>query len=142
MTIHAHALLFDNDGTLVSSLASVDRCWTRWAREYGLTAEEFGRVELHGRTAVEIAADLLPAEVVPEAVARIELLEVEDVPHGGVQPLPGTADFLASLPSPTLGFARAGGPHPLGRRHLRHPAPGRGPPRRRRHPAQDAGRRR
>ncbi|MDC2956225.1 HAD-IA family hydrolase [Streptomyces gilvifuscus] len=99
MTIHAHALLFDNDGTLVSSLASVDRCWTRWAREYGLTAEEFGRVELHGRTAVEIAADLLPAEVVPEAVARIEQLEVEDVPDGGVRLLPGTADFLASLPA-------------------------------------------
>ncbi|MFI8231607.1 HAD-IA family hydrolase [Streptomyces sp. NPDC085900] len=99
MTIHAHALLFDNDGTLVSSLASVDRCWTRWAREYGLTAEEFGRVELHGRTAVAIAADLLPVEVVPEAVARIEQLEVEDVPDGGVRLLPGTADFLASLPA-------------------------------------------
>ncbi|MGW2832885.1 HAD-IA family hydrolase [Streptomyces sp. NPDC001286] len=99
MTIHAHALLFDNDGTLVSSLASVDRCWTRWAREYGLTAEEFGRVELHGRTAVAIAADLLPAGVVPEAVARIEQLEVEDVPDGGVRLLPGTADFLASLPA-------------------------------------------
>ncbi|MFJ9120638.1 HAD-IA family hydrolase [Streptomyces sp. NPDC102394] len=99
MTIHAQALLFDNDGTLVSSLDSVNRCWTLWAREYGITAEEFGRVELHGRTAVEIAADLLPAEVVPEAVARIELLEVEDVPNGGVRLLPGTADFLASLPA-------------------------------------------
>lgn len=28
MTIHAHALLFDNDGTLVSSYDSVVRCWT------------------------------------------------------------------------------------------------------------------
>ena len=55
------ALLFDNDGTLVSSLVSVHRCWTRWAVEYGITAEEFGRVELHGRPAAEIAADLLPA---------------------------------------------------------------------------------
>ncbi|MFE7855627.1 HAD-IA family hydrolase [Streptomyces sp. NPDC057403] len=99
MTIHAQALLFDNDGTLVSSLDSVNRCWTLWAREYGITAEEFGRVELHGRTAVEIAGDLLPAEVVPEAVARIELLEVQDVPNGGVRLLPGTAGFLASLPA-------------------------------------------
>ncbi|MFF7451415.1 MULTISPECIES: HAD-IA family hydrolase [unclassified Streptomyces] len=99
MTIHAQALLFDNDGTLVSSLASVDRCWRQWAGEYGITAEEFGRVELHGRTAAEIAADLLPAEVVPEAVARIETLEVEDVPNGGVQLLPGTTDFLGSLPA-------------------------------------------
>ncbi|MER7900657.1 HAD family hydrolase [Streptomyces sp. NPDC096046] len=99
MTIHAQALLFDNDGTLVSSLASVDRCWTRWAREYGITAEEFARVELHGRPAAEIAAELLPAEVVPRAVARIEGLEVDDVPNGGVHLLPGTRDFLDSLPA-------------------------------------------
>ncbi|MCZ0208791.1 HAD family hydrolase [Streptomyces sp. UMAF16] len=99
MTIHAHALLFDNDGTLVSSLDSVERCWSRWAGEYGITAEEFGRVELHGRPAVEIVADLLPAHLVPEAVARVEQLEVEDVPGGGVRLLPGTRDFLDALPS-------------------------------------------
>ncbi|CAL9616910.1 HAD family hydrolase [Streptomyces sp. Tu 3180] len=99
MTIHAQALLFDNDGTLVSSLESVRRCWTRWAAEYGITAEEFGRVELHGRPAAEIAADLLPAHVVPQAVARIEDLEVEDVPDGGVHLLPGTEDFLGALPA-------------------------------------------
>ncbi|MCT9144729.1 HAD family hydrolase [Streptomyces violarus] len=99
MKIHAQALLFDNDGTLVSSLASVDRCWTRWAAEYGITAEEFARVELHGRPAAEIAADLLPAEIVPGAVARIEDLEVEDVPNGGVHLLPGTRAFLDSLPA-------------------------------------------
>ena len=99
MTIHAQALLFDNDGTLVSSLASVDRCWTRWAGEYGISAEEFARVELLGRPAAEIAADLLPAEVVPEAVARIEDLEVEDVPNDGVHLLPGTRAFLDVLPA-------------------------------------------
>ncbi|MFD9631815.1 HAD-IA family hydrolase [Streptomyces violascens] len=98
MKIHAEALLFDNDGTLVSSMASVTRCWARWAQEYGITAEDFGRVELHGRPAVEIVADLLPADVVPEALARIEQLEVEDV-AGGVVLLPGTAALLASLPS-------------------------------------------
>lgn len=98
MKIRAHALLFDNDGTLVSSLVSVDRCWARWAAEYGIT-EEFGRVELHGRPAVEIVAELLPAEVVPEALARIEAMEVEDVPNDGVQLLPGTKAFLDSLPA-------------------------------------------
>ncbi|MFJ6631462.1 HAD-IA family hydrolase [Streptomyces sp. NPDC091376] len=97
-TIHADALLFDNDGTLVSSLVSVRRCWTRWAHEYGITAEDFARVELHGRPAAEIVADLLPADVVPGAVARIEQLEVEDV-AGGVELLPGTAALLGSLPA-------------------------------------------
>ncbi|WP_369221782.1 HAD family hydrolase [Streptomyces sp. R39] len=98
MTLHAQALLFDNDGTLVSSLESVERCWTLWAAEYGV-AEEFARVELHGRPAADIVADLLPAALVPEAVARIEELEVEDVPNGGVRLLPGTAALLDSLPA-------------------------------------------
>ncbi|MEU0208923.1 HAD family hydrolase [Streptomyces canus] len=99
MKISAEALLFDNDGTLVSSLESVHRCWTRWAEEFGITAEQFARVELHGRPAVEIAADLLPADVVPQALARIEQLEVEDVPNGGVHLLPGTRVFLDALPA-------------------------------------------
>ncbi|WP_406370381.1 HAD family hydrolase [Streptomyces sp. NBC_00647] len=98
MKIHAEALLFDNDGTLVSSIESVNRCWTRWAQEYGITPEDFARIGLHGRPAAEIAADLLPAGLVPEALARIERLEVEDVP-GGVVPLPGTLALLAALPA-------------------------------------------
>ncbi|ORT60174.1 HAD family hydrolase [Streptomyces sp. CB03238] len=97
MKLHAEALLFDNDGTLVSSLASVDRCWNRWAEEYGIAAADFARVELHGRPAVEIIAELLPAGRIPEALARIEQLEVEDVP-GGVELLPGTKELLSSLP--------------------------------------------
>ncbi|MFD6556327.1 HAD family hydrolase, partial [Streptomyces sp. NPDC058398] len=99
MKIHAEALLFDNDGTLVSSLESVNRCWTLWAEEYGITAEDFAAIGLHGRPAVEIAADLLPAARVPEALARIEQLEVDDVP-GGVAALPGTLALHARLPAP------------------------------------------
>ncbi|MEU8758346.1 HAD-IA family hydrolase [Streptomyces sp. NPDC048659] len=98
MKTHAEALLFDNDGTLVSSLDSVARCWHRWAVEQGLTAEDFARVELHGRPAAEIVADLLPADRVAEALARIEDLEVEDVAHG-VEVLPGTRELLAALPA-------------------------------------------
>ncbi|MER7761043.1 HAD family hydrolase [Streptomyces sp. NPDC097619] len=96
--LSADALLFDNDGTLVSSMESVHRCWTRWAQEHGITAEEFARVELHGRPAAEIVADLLPAERVPEALARVEALELADV-AGGVTVLPGTAELLAGLPA-------------------------------------------
>ncbi|WP_336321735.1 HAD-IA family hydrolase [Streptomyces lavendofoliae] len=98
MRIDAEALLFDNDGTLVSSLESVRRCWTRWAEEHGIAAEDFARVELHGRPAVDIIAELLPADRIPGALARIERLEVEDVP-GGVELLPGTKELLASLPA-------------------------------------------
>ncbi|GLX52162.1 hypothetical protein Shyhy01_51120 [Streptomyces hygroscopicus subsp. hygroscopicus] len=98
MTIHAHALLSGNDGTLVSSCDSVVRCrtlprelrqapspGTPVAHRYGVTAERFGQVEPHGRTAAEVIADLLPAGLVPEAAARVEQLEAEDVPNGGVR---------------------------------------------------------
>lgn len=98
MNLHAEALLFDNDGTLVSSMESVHRCWTRWAREYGITDEEFARVELHGRPAAEIIAELLPGPVRAAALARIETLEVEDV-AGGVLLLPGAKDLLSALPA-------------------------------------------
>lgn len=98
MKITADALLFDNDGTLISSLESVRRCWTRWAKEYGITEQAFAEIQLHGRPAAEIVADLLPAGRVPEAVARIEHLEVEDV-AGGVVALPGTLALLESLPA-------------------------------------------
>lgn len=99
MTLHARALLFDNDGTLISSIESVNRCWSQWAVEYGITAERFARTELHGRPAADVAADLLPADAVPEAVARIVDMEVEDIPNGGVYLLPGTRDLLDALPA-------------------------------------------
>ncbi|MER5486006.1 HAD-IA family hydrolase [Streptomyces sp. NPDC002812] len=92
------ALLFDNDGTLVSSMESVHRCWTRWARECGITEEDFAAVELHGRPAAEIIADLLPEDVRAGALARIEVLETEDV-AGGVVLLPGTKELLSALPA-------------------------------------------
>lgn len=92
------ALLFDNDGTLISSMESVHRCWTRWAREYGITEEAFAAVELHGRPASEIIAELLPAPVRGEALTRIEALEIEDV-AGGVVLLPGTKELLSALPA-------------------------------------------
>ncbi|MEU8778265.1 HAD-IA family hydrolase [Streptomyces sp. NPDC048606] len=98
MKLHAEALLFDNDGTLVSSMESVHRCWTRWAREYGITEEAFARVELHGRPAAEIIADLLPEPVRAGARDRIEALELADVP-GGVVLLPGAKELLGALPA-------------------------------------------
>ncbi|MFJ4714686.1 HAD-IA family hydrolase [Streptomyces sp. NPDC088785] len=99
MKLAADALLFDNDGTLVSSQESAHRCWTRWAREYGVTAEQFAAIALHGRPTAEIVADLVPAGRVAEAVARVEELEVEDVAQGGTRLLPGVAALLAVLPA-------------------------------------------
>ncbi|MEU0067201.1 HAD family hydrolase, partial [Streptomyces albidoflavus] len=83
MMIEADALLFDNDGTLVSSVDSALRCWTRWAEEAGLTAADFAGVPMHGRPSAEIVADLIPAAGVPAAVARIEDLSPPARPRRG-----------------------------------------------------------
>jgi sugar-phosphatase len=96
MDLNANALLFDSDGTLIDSMASVVRCWKRWAEEYGVTEDHFRQVELHGRPAVEIVADLLPSHVVHDALRRIEEIEIADV--SGVVVLPGAAELLALLP--------------------------------------------
>ncbi|WP_419993496.1 HAD-IA family hydrolase [Streptomyces boninensis] len=98
MRISTDALLFDMDGTLISSMESVLRCWNAWAQEYGIPEDTWAGVQLHGRTAREIIADLLPADQVDQAVARIAELEIADVSPEGITVLPGTLDLLTSLP--------------------------------------------
>ncbi len=88
------AVLFDMDGTLVDSVSAVDRCWSRWAREYGLPG---GRLELaHGVPSRQVLAAVVRPADLDAAVRRIEELEVADV--DGVTLLPGAARVLASLP--------------------------------------------
>jgi sugar-phosphatase len=43
------AVLFDMDGTLVDSAASVVRCWLRLAEEHGITTEALHAAAGHGR---------------------------------------------------------------------------------------------
>ncbi|WP_043267169.1 HAD-IA family hydrolase [Streptomyces sp. CT34] len=99
MRFSADALLFDSDETLVSSLQSVIRVWSWWAESYGMTLKEaMSRVEVHGRPAAAIIADLLPEEQVREGVQRLVDAEVADAAAGGVQAVPGAVELLASLP--------------------------------------------
>lgn len=99
MNISADAFLFDSDETLVSSIKSVYRCWTRWAEECGITMDDVWSVPVHGRPAAAIVADLLPAEKVADAVARLQQAEVDDAMSGGVEMVPGAQELLDSLPT-------------------------------------------
>lgn len=98
MKLSADAILFDSDETLVSSMKSVLRCWSRWADAHGLTVAEIMSVQPHGRPAAAIVADLLPAEDIATALALLEQAEVDDAAAGGVLPVPGARELLASLP--------------------------------------------
>jgi sugar-phosphatase len=88
------AILFDMDGTLISSIEAVDRSWALWGREHGL-GDAF-RIA-HGTPARSLVERLLPAEQVEVALARITEIELGDT--DGVRVLPGAAELLASLPA-------------------------------------------
>ena len=92
----ARGLLFDNDGVLVDSDASVATSWSRWAEVYGLDpAEVTGMV--HGRRAADTVALLVPADRRPQAAALIDRFELEDV--AGVTAVPGAVDLVTGLPA-------------------------------------------
>ena len=87
------AVLFDMDGTLIDSIPVVVRSWLRWAEEEGVDPRRL--VGFHGVPARGIAEQLLPAERVDAAVARIEAIETADT--DGITILPGAVEALAAL---------------------------------------------
>jgi len=95
LRLPAEAIVFDSDGVLVESDASVERAWTAWA--VGLGLDPVGLLPLvHGRPARETVASLVPASGLEAALAEIDRLELEDA--GMVTALPGAADLLLQLP--------------------------------------------
>ncbi len=90
------AILFDMDGTLINSVPAVERAWQRWAEEFDIdTSGSFSLA--HGTPAKDLVNQLIPADDVERAFARIVQLEIEDT--DGIELLPGTAELLASVPS-------------------------------------------
>ena len=93
--IGCKGILFDMDGILVSSLGSVERCWTQWAIRRGVDPELACKTA-HGCRAIDTIATLRP-DLDAEAELRIiEDLEVAD--NEGLTVLPGVLDLLAALP--------------------------------------------
>ncbi len=86
------------DGVLISSIASVNRCWRRWAAHYGVPNADQVLIA-HGTRAVDIMKgfrpDFTPADLV-EGLRLIEDMEIADI--ADLQVLPGVRELLASLP--------------------------------------------
>lgn len=90
------AVLFDMDGTLVDSRHIVERMWTIWATEHGISVEDALRVA-HGRRTLETMQMLAPHLATPEEAARLDALEAEQ--EGLETAIGGAAELLASLPA-------------------------------------------
>jgi sugar-phosphatase len=97
-TVEARGLLFDSDGVIISSIASVNRCWRRWAQHYGVPGWETYTIP-HGVRAWDIMLSLRPDFSTEEAEAGLRLIEdmeIEDV--ADLKVLPGVRELLGSLP--------------------------------------------
>lgn len=90
------AFLFDMDGTIISSIASAERAWTRWALAHGLDVATF-LPTIHGVRSVDTIRRLGLPGVDPEAEsAAITRAEIADV--GDISEIPGARAFLQALP--------------------------------------------
>lgn len=98
------AVLFDLDGTLVDSTASVTRSWQRLAQEYGVSAQALQ--SNHGRPAVDLIARIIDEPRRSEALRRITELEVDDAV--GLRPIDGADTFFAALPETARAIVTSG----------------------------------
>jgi sugar-phosphatase len=91
------ALLFDMDGTILTSIGAAERVWSAWAVRHGLDLATF-LPTIHGVQAIEtIRRQRLPGVDAEAEAAAITEAEIADV--AGIEPIAGAAEFLASLPT-------------------------------------------
>ena len=98
------AVLFDLDGTLVDSTASVVRSWRRFAEHFDVSMEALHAN--HGQPARTLVGHLLPADRHAEALAHVTDLEVTDAV--GLLPIRGADAFFASVPAERRAIVTSG----------------------------------
>lgn len=108
--LHGKRILFDIDGTLIDSTATVERSWNTWAAEYGVASQEVLKV-CHGRRTEDTVAQFVaPQHRIAATARQLELQEQADL--AGVRALPGARGLLAALP-PCHWAAVTSGPRKL-----------------------------
>ena len=103
--IRCRALLFDLDGVLADSIASIEAHWRTWAERHALDPEALLRV-VHGRRAVDTVRDVAPQLDAEAEVAALVAAEAEDT--RGVVAASGAAALLARLPADGWGVVTSG----------------------------------
>jgi sugar-phosphatase len=90
------AVLFDCDGVLVNSDASVISAWSRWAVDNGLPPNDVVPM-VHGRRSEDIVALLMPRQSWNAAVAQIDRYEAADA--GAVPAVLGARELTEAIPA-------------------------------------------
>jgi sugar-phosphatase len=109
------AFLFDIDGTLVDSSASIERVWRQVAREFCVDEAEV-LSNCHGRRDADVVEEFFKPEVREAVVARVNVLDTEFV--NGAVPTLGAQQLLATLADGQWA-AVTSGPRPLMAARLR-----------------------
>ena len=94
VTFAAKGLLFDNDGVLVDSEASVVSSWSRWAVDHDLDPARV-LAAVPGRRAADTVALFVPPADVPASVEKVTRYELEDA--DATVAVPGAVDLVAQL---------------------------------------------
>ena len=103
--LHCDAVLFDLDGVLADSIASVERHWRGWAAARGIDVERALQT-VHGRRAIESIRLLAPHLDADAEVAALSAREAADA--SDVHRIPGAAELLAALPADRWGIVTSG----------------------------------
>jgi sugar-phosphatase len=96
LRLPAMAVVFDNDGVLVDSTASVERSWTAWAASRALDPAEIVAVA-HGRPSRDTVAMFVSEADRLAALAEVDELELRDT--GGVTAVPGAVELVRQMPA-------------------------------------------
>jgi sugar-phosphatase len=104
-TIPCRGLLFDADGVLVDSDASVETSWTRWAHRWDLDPAAV-LAGVHGRRSDDTVALLVDPADRARALADIDRFELDDV--AAVTACAGAAELLGTLPAGSWAVVTSG----------------------------------
>jgi mannitol-1-/sugar-/sorbitol-6-phosphatase len=89
------AILFDLDGVLVDSTASIDRQWRAWAREQGIDEQTVIAIA-HGVRSIEVIRAVAPHLDAQVEARTLEGREAAD--RDGVIVMPGAIDLVRAIP--------------------------------------------
>jgi mannitol-1-/sugar-/sorbitol-6-phosphatase len=103
--IPCRGLLFDADGVLVDSDASVELSWTRWAYRWDLDPAVVLPL-VHGRRSTDTVGLLIAPTHQAQALADADRFEIEDAT--AVTACPGAAELVGSLPARSWAVVTSG----------------------------------
>ncbi len=101
----AKGVLLDLDGTLIHSLAAVERAWSRWAIQAGLDPAEV-LPNIHGRRSLDSLRALAPHLDAESEDLKLRAWETEDT--DGIEMIPGAERILAAVQGMSWGLVTSG----------------------------------